>query len=375
MRIPRYYADLGKYLRQRKVLVLYGPRQVGKTTLLEDYLHSTPLRWRLDSGDDVRIREVLGSQDLVRLREYVQGYDLVAIDEAQRIPQIGQGLKLIVDHLPEARVIATGSSSFELAGQVGEPLTGRKVTLTLYPVSQIELGSLYNPFDLKSRVEEFLVFGGYPEVVGVQGRTEKIRILSELAGSYLLKDILELDRIRNPKALLDLLRLLAFQVGKEVSLNELGTQLGIDYKTVGRYIDLLEKSFVIYSLRGYSRNLRKAISKKSKYYYYDNGIRNAVIANFNRLELRDDVGRLWENFLFMERLKKQAYHGIQANNYFWRTWSGNEIDLVEEREGKLFGYELKWGDRMLKAPREWAGTYPEAQFAVVNRESYLEFVT
>jgi predicted AAA+ superfamily ATPase len=238
MKIPRYYADLEKYQRERKVLVLYGPRQVGKTTLLEDFLRSTQLKWKLDSGDDIRVRQVLGSQDLSLLREYADGFELLAIDEAQRIPQIGQGLKLIVDHLPDVRVIATGSSSFELAGQICEPLTGRKVTLTLYPVAQLELGKLYNPFDLKSRLEECLIFGGYPEVVSTESREEKIRILNEIAGSYLLKDILELDRIRSSKTLLDLLRLLAFQIGSEVSLSELGSQLGIDYKTVSRYLNL-----------------------------------------------------------------------------------------------------------------------------------------
>jgi predicted AAA+ superfamily ATPase len=375
MRIPRYYADLERYQRERKVLVLYGPRQVGKTTLLEEYLHSTPLKWRLDSGDDIRTRQILGSQDLSLLREYVAGFDLIAIDEAQRIPQVGQGLKLIVDHLPNLRVITTGSSSFELAGQIGEPLTGRKVTLTLFPVSQLELLKLYNPFDLKGRLEESLIFGGYPEVVSSESREEKIRILDEIVGSYLLKDILELDRIRSPKTLLDLLRLLAFQIGGEVSLSELGSQLGIDYKTVSRYLSLLEKSFIVCSLRGYSRNLRKEITTKNKYFYYDPGVRNAVIANFNRLELRDDAGRLWENFVFVERLKKQAYHGIQANSYFWRTWGGSEIDMVEEREGTLFGYEFKWGAREPEPPKEWTDAYPAARFEVVNRENYLDFVT
>ena len=181
--------------------------------------------------------------------------------------------------------------------------------------------------------------------------------------------------MRSPKTLLDLLRLLAFQVGNEVSLSELGAQLGVDNKTVGRYLDLLEKAFVIYNLRGYSRNLRKEIIKKGKYYFFDTGIRNAVIANFNRLELRDDAGRLWENFLVMERLKLQAYRGTPVNRYFWRTWSGSEVDLVEEREGRLYGYELKWGGRPPKAPREWTEGYPEAEFAAVDRENYLEFVT
>lgn len=375
MKIPRIYQDLNKYLKSNKALIIYGPRQVGKTTLLQNFLAATKLKYKLDSGDNIQTQHILGSQNFNLIREYAQGYELVAIDEAQRIKNIGLGLKIIVDQMPGIKVIATGSSSFELSGQVGEPLTGRKITLTLYPVSQIELSNLYNPYEIKNKLEEWLIFGSYPEVVAAANKTEKIRLLEEIVQAYLLKDILNLERVKSSKMLLDLLRLLAFQVGSEVSLTELARQIGIDYKTVARYLDLFEKSFVIYNLRGFSRNLRKEITKKSKYYFYDNGVRNAVISNFNKLELRNDTGMLWENFLFIERLKKRTYQSIYANNYFWRTWDQKEIDLVEEREGKLFGYEFKWGRKSLKPPKEWGKAYPESEFAIILQENYLDFIT
>ncbi|MBM4402117.1 MAG: DUF4143 domain-containing protein [Candidatus Cloacimonetes bacterium] len=218
-------------------------------------------------------------------------------------------------------------------------------------------------------------FGGYPEVITSPNKERKVTILSEITNSYLLKDILTLEKVKGSKILLDLLRLLSFQVGSEVSLTELGSQLGLDYKTVARYLDLFEKSFVLFNLRGYARNLRKEVTKKSKYYFYDNGIRNAIISNYNGLDLRDDIGKLWENFLVSERLKAQAYKKIYSNNYFWRTWDKKEIDWVEEREGKLFGYEFKWQKEKVKAPKDWLKTYDNASFEVISKDNYLEFVT
>ncbi len=376
MKIPRYYENLSQYLKPNKALVIFGPRQVGKTTLLNDYLSTVKgkIKYRLDSGDDIKIQEVVGSGNFSKIKEYVVGYNLIAIDEAQKIKGAGEGLKIIVDQVPGIKVIATGSSSFELSGQVGEPLTGRKITLILFPISQIELGKLYNNYELKNRLEEYLVYGSYPEVAASDNFEEKRRILNEIVGFYLLKDVLELERVKSSKTLLDLLRLLAFQIGNEVSLSELGRQLELDYKTVARYLDLFEKSYVIINLRGFSRNLRKEITKKSKYYFYDNGVRNAVIANFNPPELRDDVGKLWENFLAVERIKKQNYKTIYSNNYFWRTWDGKEIDWVEEREGKLFGYEFKWKNKPVKKPKEWLEKYPGSSFEVINPENYLDFV-
>lgn len=374
MKIIRFYQNLEKYLKPGKALIIYGPRQSGKTTLLNDFLLQTKLKYRLDSGENIRIQEIFSSDDFIKILEYVKNYKLVAIDEAQKIKNIGQGLKIIVDQAKNVKVIATGSSSFELAGQVGEPLTGRKNTIILFPIAQLEMKKVFNDFDLKQKLEEFLIYGSYPEVAAQNNVTEKKRIIVEIANSYLLKDILELDKIKNSKIILDLLRLLAFQVGNEVSFSELGKQLGIDYKTVARYLDILEKSFVIYNLRGFSRNLRKEIAKKSKYYFYDTGVRNAIIFNFNPLELRDDVGKLWENFIVMERLKKQSYKTIYANNYFWRTWDGKEIDFVEERGGRLYGYEFKWSGSSKKAGKEWNKFYPNALFEVINRDNYLKFI-
>lgn len=377
MKITRYYNDLENYLAPGKALILYGPRQVGKTTLLQDFLKSTPLRTRLDTGDNISLQHLLGGQNKDRILEYCEGYQLIAIDEAQKVPKIGVALKIIVDHLPKTFVIATGSSSFTLAGEVGEPLTGRKITLTLFPLSQLELRSLYNTQELKQHLAEWLVFGCYPEVLTAPTQAKRLRALQELADSYLLKDILELERVKSSKKVLDLLRLLAFQVGNEVSLNELATQLGIDGKTVARYLDLLEKTFIIQNIRGFNRNLRKEISQKSKYYFYDNGIRNAVIANFNTIELRNDLGALWENFVVMERLKYRAYRNIPGNSYFWRTWDQKEIDLVEEREGRLFGYEFKWSQKKSSdhPPKDWTTAYPDATYNVITPENYLPFVT
>lgn len=375
MKIPRFYDNLDQYLKPNKVLVIFGSRQAGKTTLLKSFLSKNEgkMKYRLDSGYDIKIQEILNSSNFEKIKDYAKGYDLIAIDEAQKIKNIGEGLKILVDEAPGVKIIATGSSSFELAGQIGEPLTGRKITLMLFPVSQIEFSGIYNNYDLKNQLEKYLIYGSYPEVAAADDLNEKKRILNEIVSSYLLKDILELDKVKSSKLLLDFLRLLAFQTGNEISLSELGRQLGIDNKTVARYLDLFEKSFVLFNLRGFSRNLRKEITKKSKYYFLDNGVRNAIIANFNPLEIRDDVGKLWENFLAVERLKKQAYRKIYANNYFWRTWDQKEIDWIEERDGKLFGYEFKWKDKPMKAPKDWTENYPESVFQVVSPDNYLDF--
>jgi len=359
-------------LKPGKVLVIYGPRQIGKTTLLQNYLKQTSFKYKLDSGDNIKVQQILSSQDFSQILEYLSGYELYALDEAQKIPNVGLGLKIIVDQIPKIRVIATGSSSFELAGQIGEPLTGRKKTLTLFPLSQLELRQIYNPHEMKEKLPELLVFGGYPEVLRAE-KGKKADVLEEIVNSYLLKDVLELQEVKGSKVILDLLRLIAFQIGGEVSLSELGRQLGLDDKTVARYLDLLEKSFVLFNLRGYSRNLRKEITKKSKYYFYDNGIRNAIVSNFNDLTLRDDIGKLWENFLVGERLKTQEYLKIHANNYFWRTWEGQEVDWVEEREGKLFGYEFKYSEEKIEKPKLFLATYPQAKAQLVNKDNYFGF--
>lgn len=371
--LKRHY-NLGSLVQKGKVLVVYGPRRVGKTTLLNGFLSQTKLKYKLDSGDNIKTQEVLNSQDFSQILEYVAGYELLAVDEAQHIFNVGMGLKILVDERPGLIIIATGSSSFDLVQQLGEPLTGRKRTILLYPFSQMELLSEYNQFELKQKLEEFLVFGSYPEVIIAGSRSEKIAALEELVNSYLLKDILTLGGIKGSRSIFELLKLLAFQIGSEVSLNELAAQVKLDIKTVDRYLDILEKSFVIKKIGGFSRNLRKEITAKSKYYFFDNGVRNGVVSHFNDLSNRNDAGLLFENFIVIERIKKQSYKNIYANNYFWRTYDQKEIDWVEERNGKLFGYEIKWGDKRKKEPKLWRQVYKEAKYELINRENYLEFI-
>lgn len=375
MEINRIYSKLENFLEKGEVLLLFGPRRVGKTTILKNFLASSNKKTAYYIGDDINTRDVLSSEDLVRLKELVEGKDIIVIDDAQRIPRIGWNLKLLVDNVPGIQVIATGSSSFELAGQVGDPLTGRKKSLLLYPLSQLELKEIYSFYELKQGLEQYLIYGAYPRIITSKTKAQKKEELEELVNAYLLKDIFELDKVKNSGILLDLLRMIAFQVGSEVSLSELASNLGIDIKTVQRYLDLFEKSYVLYNLRGYSRNLRSEITKKSKYYFLDNGIRNAVISNFNDLYLRNDIGQLWENFMISERLKKQAYSKIYSNNYFWRTWEQQEVDLIEEREGKLFAYEFKYSPKKtVKVPSQLSENYSNIEFKVIDNENYLSFI-
>lgn len=367
--------NLGAFLSPGKALILYGPRRAGKTTLLKAHLNACGLRYRLETGDDIRMRHLLGSGDVQQITAFAEGFELVAIDEAQQIPDIGMGLKILVDHLPDLRVIATGSSSFDLAGALGEPLTGRKRTLTLFPLSQMELKQVFNAYDLRQKLAEYLIYGSYPEIAMAEGRRDKIDLLEELTGSYLLKDVLALENIRSSRTLVDLLKLIAFQVGSEVSLNELATQVRLDVKTVGRYLDILEKGFVIFRVGGFSRNLRSEVTSKAKYYFLDNGIRNAVIGQYNLLDSRNDIGALWENFAVAERLKKRSYSGIYGTMHFWRTYDGQEVDYVEERDGGLFGFECKWSPKGRAAPpKKWRTTYPEAIFEQISPDHYLDFV-
>ncbi|OGH10651.1 MAG: hypothetical protein A2857_01860 [Candidatus Levybacteria bacterium RIFCSPHIGHO2_01_FULL_36_15] len=376
MLLPRYYSNFEKYIQPGKALIIYGPRRVGKTTLVNQFLSKTTWKYKLDSGDNIRVQQILGSQDFSQILPYVEGYDLLVIDEAQNIPNIGMGLKILVDQVPSLRTIATGSSSFELSGQIGEPLTGRKQTLCLYPIAQLELlSSKYNEFEIKEKLSGFLIFGSYPEVLLEKLLDKKIQVLEELVNSYLLKDILTLENVKSSKTLLSILRLLAFQVGSQVSLNEIANAVNIDVKTVQRYLDLLEKAFVIKSVTGFSRNLRSEITSKAKYYFLDNGIRNGLILQFNPLDLRADIGQLWENFIFTERLKYRSYKNLYANTYFWRTYNQQEIDIIEEREGKIFAYECKWSEkRKTTAPKEWKTSYPDASFSVITPKNYLEFI-
>ncbi|MBI5700465.1 ATP-binding protein [Candidatus Saganbacteria bacterium] len=371
----RYYSEkLLDLLEPNKVLVLYGPRRVGKTTLIEEFIKGYNGKVFLGFGDDAKTKDILKTQEIEKIRNYFGGYHVIIIDEAQKIPDIGLSLKLIVDHLPNIKVIATGSSSFDLANKIGEPLTGRQRIIRLFPLSSMELKEQFGAVDAEKRLDDLLIYGSYPELLLKANYNNKMEYLSSLRDSYLYKDILELENLRNSDKIADLLRLIGFQIGNEVSLNELGNALDLSKQTVEKYLDLLEKAFVIIKVRGFSRNLRKEISKTARYYFWDNGVRNSIINNFNSLAARNDVGQLWENFLFIERFKKRSYQNILSNVYFWRTYDQKEVDLVEEREGKLFGYEFKWGDKKARKPKLWLQTYTNATYEVINRDNYLGFI-
>lgn len=367
-------SEMERLLRPGKVLILYGPRQVGKTTLVRRLLDETQEPSLYVTGEDVVVREYLGSRSLVKLREFVGRNRLLVIDEAQYVPEIGLNLKMLVDSVPDLRIIATGSSSFALARDTGEPLTGRAYTLRLLPLSQAEISPHEPAHETRARLETRLLHGSYPEVVTTEDLGLRERYLLELVQSYLLKDILELEGIRYSDKLLRLLRLLAHQVGSEVSASELGRSLGMSKNTVDRYLDLLEKVFILHRVTGFSQNLRKEITRNPRYYFTDNGIRNALVNNFNPLSLRDDVGALWENYVVLERLKRNEALGVQLSGHFWRTYDRQEIDLVEEQAGTLHGYEIKWNPKKGRRPGGWAAAYPDAGFTVIHRDNYLDHI-
>lgn len=361
-------------LKKGKVLIIYGARQVGKTTLVKDFIKQTNLNHKMVTGDDLQIAFELSKCTMDSTRNFVGEYDLLIIDEAQKIENIGRALKLMIDAYPDKFFIVTGSSSFDLVSKTTEALTGRKNILNLFPIAQKELLKGKSKSELINTLEAYLIYGSYPEVVTAKDYTEKEKTIKLIANSYLLKDIFEFEGIKNAKVILNILKLLAFQVGSEVSTVEIGKQVGVDNKTVTKYLDLLEKSFVIFSLSGFSRNLRKEVSKMSKYYFNDLGMRNFIISNFNTIDNRDDIGKIWENFLLIERIKKNTYTDFSTNYYFWRTYEKQEIDLIEENSGKLFGYEFKWGDKKPKPPKIWLETYKNASYKVINQENYLDFV-
>ncbi len=360
-------------LDQGRVLVLYGPRRVGKTSLVEKYLSTYPGKLFKSTGEDLALHELFQARNVSQLQAFFQNYDLIFIDEAQHIPHIGLGLKMLIDHLPKVRIIASGSSSFDLSNKLGEPLTGRQRIRLLYPLSMYELMPELGGMAIHQRLEEFLVYGTFPEILNTPTIVDKIEYIKTLRDSYLLKDLLMMENLKNSTKIIDLLKLLAFQIGKEVSSTELGTILGMSKNTVDRYLDLLEKVFIITKVRGFNRNLRKEVAKTPRYYFWDNGIRNAIINNFNSLATRDDIGMLWENFLFIERQKRNAYTRHYANIYFWRTYDRQEIDYVEEYGGELHGYEFKWGHKVVRPPKLWLDTYEKSFFRVINKENYFDF--
>ena len=359
-----------------KVLLVLGARRVGKTELIKKYLENIPTEDFLHlNGEDILDANLLKERSVSNYKRLLKNIKLLVIDEAQHIPEIGLVLKLIVDSIEGIKVIATGSSVFDLSNTLGEPLVGRKNTIYLFPLAQIEFSATENYKQTTENLEKRLLFGGYPELEQYEDWTEKTEYLFEIINSYLLKDILVFDGIKNSDKIFALLRLIAFQVGKEVSLQELGSQLQISKNTVEKYLDLLSKVFIIFKVEGFSRNLRKEITKSSRWYFYDNGIRNGIVNNFNRLENRTDIGDLWENYLASERIKKQNYQKIKTTNYFWRTYDQQELDWLEERAETLAGFEFKWNERKKsKIPIAFSFAYPEATFEVINKQNYLDFI-
>lgn len=358
-----------------KIVLLYGPRQAGKTTLINQIIKGKEGVVSL-TGDDIRTQELFSVANLGQLRSGVGGAKILVIDEAQRIVNIGLSLKLLFDD-HQFPIIASGSSSLDLANKVNEPLTGRAVIFRLYPLSFLEIPVILPDILAISRLEEYLRFGMYPKVITTMGEKEKQKYLQDLVNLYLYKDILTFETVRKPKKVIDLLSLLALQIGSEVSIPELAQNLSLSRIIVEKYLDLLEKMFVIVNVRGFSRNLRKEISKTSKYYFVDLGLRNALIQNFNPLKIRNDTGAMFENFCIIERIKAMENRQRTANYYFWRTYDQKEIDLVEEREGKLFTYEFKWSTKEKPAGsgvREFLKTYKGSVHTQVNPPLFEEFL-
>jgi predicted AAA+ superfamily ATPase len=375
--IDRHYDRIDRFMRPKHITSIYGPRRTGKTTLVNCYLDTlADIKILRAVGDDITVRSLLSSEASSLILDWTSGYDLVFVDEAQRIPKIGWGLKILIDARPDLKVIVTSSASFDLASQIGAPLTGRQTAVSLFPIAVMEMAKHRNDFELRQSLPQFLVYGMYPEVLVASDTREKQQILRGVLSAYLFKDILEIENVKNSRLLLDLLTLVAYQVGSEVSLNELAGRLGVNARTVARYLDLFEKNYILYNLRGFSRNLRSEVTKTSKYYFYDNGIRNAVIGDFNHIEGRGDLGALWENFIIMERLKYRSYSQKIANDYFWRTWEKQEIDLIEEAGGSLSAFEFKYSpNKSRAAPKKFRDAYPSASHGTVSKENFIEFVT
>ena len=356
----------------RKAVILLGARQVGKTTLLRSlFPEGSDVLWL--NGDASNTRVLLTPQSVEQLRVVIGKHSVVVIDEAQRIPDVGIVLKLIIDNIPSVKVVATGSSSLDLANRTTEPLTGRKRQFTLFPLSFAEMVEYHGLIPETNLIPHRLIYGYYPDIVNSPG--EERQLLQELSDSYLYKDILALDKIKKSEQLTRLLRALAFQIGSQVSYTEVGQLCGLDNKTVDKYISVLEQTFVIFKLGSYSRNLRNELKASRKIYFTDNGIRNALIADFRPIELRDDVGKLWENYLVSERFKRNKYAESYANPWFWRTQTQQEINYIEEQDGRLSAYEFKWNpSAKTKQPKSFQSAYPNSSFSVVNRENFVEFL-
>lgn len=361
------------YFYKGKAILIFGARQVGKTTMLKSIMSRINEDIMFLNGDDFDIKNVFENASALRLKSFIGNYKYVFIDEAQRVKNIGLGIKIIVDNFPDVQVVATGSSAFELSNTINEPLTGRKYEFELFPLSFSEMVNHSDLLTEHRQLEERLIFGSYPEIIiNPEKRIEHLKFLSN---SYLYKDLLEYEHIKKSSKLISLLQALALQMGNEVSYNELAQLVGIDKETVEKYIDLLQQSFVIFRLSSLSRNIRNELKKSKKIYFYDTGIRNALIGNFNPLNLRQDVGALWENYFISERQKYLQFKGFYGNKYFWRTRSQSEIDYLEEQDGYFEAFELKFNpNKKAKLPQSFSREYPVKDFHVVNRDNYYEFL-
>lgn len=357
----------------RKIVILLGARQVGKTTLLKSLFDSDSILWL--NGDELDVQNLFETLSAQRFKVYLGTKKIVVIDEAQRISNIGLRLKVLADSLPDLQIFATGSSSFDLANTVNEPLTGRKRELHLFPLSFEELVNHSDLLTEKRMIPHRLVFGSYPEVVTSQGN--EIEVLKELSQSYLYKDILTFEKIRRSDRLVKLLQALAWQIGSQVSYNELAQTCSMDAKTVEHYINILEQAFIVFRLGTFSRNLRNELKNSRKVYFYDNGIRNAIIANFSPIENRNDAGALWENYVISERIKKLSYDGSFTNSWFWRTKEQQEVNYIEEKDGNFCAYEFKWSDisaKKARLPLTFSRSYPEASFSVISPQNVEDFL-
>lgn len=361
-----------KFFRGKAIIVV-GPRQVGKTTLLKMLANEYDRKVLVWNCDEPDVRRKLTEPTSTMLGNETAGYDIVFIDEAQRVQNIGITLKLLIDNYPEKQVVVTGSSAIELSNSINEPLTGRKYEYVLFPFSAEELIIENGIQEERRLLERRLIYGAYPEVVNNPG--EERETLTNLVSSYLYKDIFAFQDVRKPEIIEQLLQALALQVGSEVSFNELGKLLGLNPVTVQRYIDLLEKSYVIFHLRSFSRNVRSELKKSRKIYFCDNGVRNALIGDYKPLALRTDTGALWENYLISERMKHNAYNAFYGKSYFWRTQQQQEVDYIEDYDSVLHAYEFKWsGTKQPRLTDTFMKNYPDHTFKVVNRDNYLDFI-
>lgn len=362
-------------LRLNKVNVILGARRTGKTYLLKELVNKINAKTLLLNGEDFVTRDILSFINKKNYENLLADNKVLVIDEAQKIDNIGNILKFIVDTFSDIYIFASGSSAFDLSNKTGEPLTGRKFTYMLHPLAASELMQKENYTQTIESIDEKLIFGSYPEIANENNISTKRFLLNDLVNSYLLKDILELDNLKNSAKLFTILKKLAFQIGNQVSINELAGSVGLNNLTVERYLDLLTKVFVIFKLDGYSKNLRKELTKQSKYYFWDLGIRNAIINNFSTVNMRDDIGKLWENYIISEMLKKNSNNSDFTNFYFWRTYDRQEIDLIGENNGQLTAYEIKYNKQNVTIPAAWAKTYINSKFEVINNKNYLNYLS